>query len=113
MPRPRVVSVKIKELRKRNYASLEEWLAEPKHLYIGRTVPWVKSAKRSLWANPYPVSKHGLANSLKFFREHVQAHLMDRIHELGQYTELGCWCHPNPCHGDVLLELYNEYCKKK
>jgi len=24
---------------------------------------------------------------------------------------LGCWCHPEPCHGDVLLELINKYYK--
>ena len=22
---------------------------------------------------------------------------------------LGCWCKPNDCHGDVLIELINEY----
>jgi len=22
---------------------------------------------------------------------------------------LGCWCFPEPCHGNVLLELIDEY----
>jgi hypothetical protein len=22
---------------------------------------------------------------------------------------LGCWCYPEPCHGDVLLKLVKEY----
>ena len=22
---------------------------------------------------------------------------------------LGCWCKPDPCHGDILLELLEEY----
>ena len=25
---------------------------------------------------------------------------------------LGCWCNPEPCHGDVLLELIDLYTKK-
>jgi hypothetical protein len=23
---------------------------------------------------------------------------------------LGCWCHPLPCHGDVLVKLIKELC---
>lgn len=22
---------------------------------------------------------------------------------------LGCWCHPEPCHEDILLELIEKY----
>ena len=22
---------------------------------------------------------------------------------------LGCWCHPEPCHGDILLKLIKKY----
>ena len=22
---------------------------------------------------------------------------------------LGCWCHPDPCHGDILIELIHKY----
>ena len=33
---PKVVSLKIKELRKRGYNNVEEWLNKPGHVYIGR-----------------------------------------------------------------------------
>ena len=33
--------------------------------------------------------------------------LMKRLTELKGKT-LGCWCKPNPCHGDVLVRLVNE-----
>jgi hypothetical protein len=23
--------------------------------------------------------------------------------------KLGCWCKPNPCHGDVLVDLFKVY----
>ena len=33
---------------------------------------------------------------------------MRRLHELNG-TTLGCWCKPNPCHGDVLVKLVQEH----
>jgi len=109
--KPSVVSVKVGDLRKRGYASLVEWLKDPKHLYIGRVVPWVKGAgKASIWANPYTLKKYSLVDSLKLYEVHIRAHLLDHIPELRNFTELGCWCHPRQCHGDVLLKLYTEYC---
>ena len=110
-PLPSVVTVKVRALRQRGYPSLVDWLKDPKHLYIGRSVPWVKGAEKpSIWANPYTLKKHTLADALKLYEAHVRERLTHRLPELGQYTELGCWCHPRACHGDVLLKLYREYC---
>eukprot|EP01083_Nonionella_stella_P009245 26730_1 len=36
---PRIVSLKTKELRKRGYNNVHEWLSDSKHLYIGRQRP--------------------------------------------------------------------------
>ena len=33
--------------------------------------------------------------------------LMSSLHEL-EGKQLGCWCKPGPCHGDVLVSLYKE-----
>jgi hypothetical protein len=33
-------------------------------------------------------------------------HLLKDLHQL-ENKVLGCWCKPNSCHGDVLLELIN------
>jgi hypothetical protein len=32
---------------------------------------------------------------------------MNDLHELNG-KELGCWCKPDKCHGDILIKLYNE-----
>lgn len=34
------------------------------------------------------------------------------LHELRGKT-LGCWCHPEPCHGDVLCRLVRELDKNE
>ena len=36
-------------------------------------------------------------------------HLMNDLHELKNKV-LGCWCHPQSCHGDVLSELVTKHC---
>jgi Domain of unknown function (DUF4326) len=40
------------------------------------------------------------------YREHILANpeLLNQLHELKDKT-LGCWCKPEKCHGDVLVEL--------
>ena len=35
--------------------------------------------------------------------------LMFSLSELKD-KNLGCWCAPSPCHGDVLIKLYKEKC---
>ena len=35
---------------------------------------------------------------------------MAAIHELSDKA-LGCWCYPEPCHGDVLIRIYKELVK--
>jgi len=33
--------------------------------------------------------------------------LLDKLKTL-QGKELGCWCNPAPCHGDILVKLLDE-----
>lgn len=55
-----------------------------------------------------------LDESLKKYREYIESDpkLIAKLHELKD-KELGCWCKPNRCHGDVLVELVKKYCSKK
>jgi hypothetical protein len=84
-------------------------------IYIGRP---------SKWGNPFSHIKDG-KTSAKFIvssrQEAIDAykewitngdgkHLLNNLCELKDKT-LGCWCHPKPCHGDVLSELVISYCK--
>lgn len=34
--------------------------------------------------------------------------MMAQIAALPEDAVLGCWCHPKPCHGDVIVKLWKE-----
>lgn len=79
-------------------------------VYIGRP---------SKWGNPFTHKQDGktLAKyvledrdaAVNAYREWITngdgKHLLDDLHELKGGKILGCWCKPQACHGDVLLEL--------
>ena len=98
-------------------------------VYIGRKVTmggW--DLKRSKWANPFKHTENDLPNEisdegkdvkegekeegiyqnecLRKYRDYVlnSKELLDSLHEL-KGKSLGCWCKPNDCHGDVLIDL--------
>ena len=102
-----VVNIKKKELIKRGYRDLEHWLETDNHIYIGRNLSfYVKGAKKSKWANPFSVKKYGRKECLQKYKVYIlnNEELMSQLHELNGKI-LGCWCHPEPCHGDILTEL--------
>lgn len=71
---------------------------EPYDVYIGRP---------SKWGNPFRIGVDGSREEvLQKYREWAR-HQSLPLHELRGKT-LGCWCHPKPCHGDILMELANE-----
>ena len=89
-------------------------------LYIGRQVKhggWDLEASK--WANPFKLMRKNSdgpeeanmtrSESLKRYRQHVldSPELMASLHEL-KGKRLGCWCHPDKCHGDILIELLEE-----
>lgn len=105
--RTTVTNIRKQELNKRGINDFEEWSAKPNALYIGRNMSfYVKGAIQSKWHNPYSVKKYGLDKSLALFKKHIENNeeLLEQIHELDN-KELGCWCKPNKCHGDVLIDL--------
>jgi hypothetical protein len=81
---------------------------EPCDVYIGRP---------SIWGNPFSHKAGTLANykvknrkeAIEKYREYLlnSPELLARLPELKGKT-LGCWCKPQACHGDVLLELANK-----
>jgi hypothetical protein len=73
----------------------------PHDVYIGRP---------SKWGNPFVIGKDGDRDQVvKKYKEWVtqQPHLMGSLTEL-KGKVLGCWCSPNACHGDVLVDLANK-----
>ena len=111
---PLCVSIQKSDLIKRGYASFSQWKDHPHHLYIGRCMKFVEGASASKWQNIYSSQQFGLAKCLKLFEDRVRntPELMESIPEL-EGMELGCWCKPNHCHGDILIKLYCEYSQMK
>lgn len=125
-----VISVKMDSLRnkygKSKYANQMEWEQDSdNHVYIGRGnsvrikmdteegmkyVPWPKIG--SPFANPFPAKKHGRDESIRLYKDYIKEKLGDpEIYEQFKKLKgktLGCWCKPNACHGDALLELLEE-----
>lgn len=70
-------------------------------IYIGRG---------SKWGNPFSIGKDGTREEvIEKYREWVktQPELLNSLHEL-KNMRLGCFCYPQHCHGDVLIELLEE-----
>lgn len=72
----------------------------PYNVYIGRP---------SKWDNPFKIGRDGTREQvIEKYRAWLlqQPELMAALPEL-RGKVLGCWCHPQACHGDVLVELAN------
>lgn len=79
-------------------------------VYIGRQCNmggW--SLATSKWANPYSVKEYGRELALYKYEQYIRSNttLMSQLEELRGKT-LGCWCKPDPCHGDILIKLLGE-----
>ena len=115
---PIVVNIHAKDLRKRGYADLADWARQPNHVYIGRRNRFVAGATESIWANPFKLTDVDRVSCLYSYEKYMRDRLMrepelrDELKELkrvlGSDGEVGCWCHPQGCHGDVLLKLLLE-----
>ena len=66
---------------------------------------YMRIDRRTEWGNPFEMPADGdrdtvIANYEKHYVPHKPS-LTGKVHEL-QGKALGCWCAPEPCHGDVL-----------
>jgi len=87
----------------------------PYDVYIGRP---------SKWGNPYSHKEGTAAEFLKptraqaieAYRDYILTgkgnHLLNDLGELEGKT-ISCWCKPQACHGDILVEIINERKQKK
>lgn len=121
-----VVNVKVAYLRKPSsgpaYDNLEEWTKDSNNVYIGRAgivfVPGSDGKKRrfppqnSPFANPFKVDNskpESRDEAISKYVTYIAGKLLEDPelnNTLLSYKgkRLGCWCHPEPCHGDVLAE---------
>ena len=115
-----VVNCKVKYIRPR-YNDLEEWSKDDNNAYIGRGgVVFVKGKrfppKASIFCNPFIIDKDGnreevLIKYEEYIRERLKGDEVgnDPIFKVElmklKGKNLGCWCKPEKCHGDILLKF--------
>tara|TARA_A100001037_G_C14603737_1_gene394128 strand:- start:129 stop:494 length:366 start_codon:yes stop_codon:yes gene_type:complete len=110
-----IVCVKKAILNKRGIQNFEEWNSKPNTLYIGRNMNfYIKGTYKSKWFNPFSVKKYGREQCLELYEKHLRntPELYDCLEEL-KGKELGCWCKPNSCHGDIMIKLLHEKSEEK
>ena len=101
-----------------NYVSFAEWYDDKQNIYIGKNAG--KYTQRGVfdgkWVNPFICTDWNISKQdwvveemLRLYETYVRKspQLMSSLHEL-EGKQLGCWCKPGPCHGDVLVSLYKE-----
>jgi hypothetical protein len=80
--------------------------SNPDHVYIGRANKNYEVAE-SKWANPFKIDEDNTRDEvIRAYREWIkhQPELLNSLEEL-RGKILFCWCCPEACHGDVLVEL--------
>src|SRR4051812_25173857 len=73
-------------------------------VYVGRP---------TVYGNPFLVGRDGtraevIALYRRWINEPEQARLRKMVTQALRNKDLVCWCAPDPCHADVLLEIANE-----
>ena len=117
-----VVNVSVKKIRPK-YNNLSEWMKNKnEHEYIGRKgVVFIDGIRfplyDSIWANPYKITENQSREQvLQLYSEYIEKKLesdnnlvKELLHLKGK--KLGCWCKPECCHGDILVDLIKKYDK--
>lgn len=83
--------------------------------------PWVVHCKRrrydvyigrpSDYGNPFKEGVDGTrADVIQMFEDWLlrQPKLLEQVKRELRGKVLGCWCAPEPCHGDILARIANE-----
>lgn len=76
-------------------------------VYIGRRT---REFAGSIWGNPFVIGPDGTREEvIAKYREYIlsKPELLEQLESLRGKT-LACWCKPQACHGDVLVELLAE-----
>ncbi|WPH64848.1 hypothetical protein [Vibrio phage vB_VpaP_SJSY21] len=75
-------------------------------IYIGRG---------SFWGNPFPIDEDSPREDvIRRYRDHLRGLYRDDkskfLNELMKLNgkKLGCFCKPQPCHGDVIVEIFSK-----
>jgi len=111
-----IVNVRVKNIRP-EYNNLKEWMDDINNVYIGRKgIVFIDNERfpkeDSEWCNPFKISDElSRVESLEKYRTYLQDKIknkqtLKRFNKL-KGKNLGCWCHPESCHGDIIMEFLN------
>ncbi len=116
----RVANCKVKYIRPK-YNNLEEWMNDSENnVYVARGGVVFIDGKRfppqsSKFANPFKTGRDGTSEEVRIkFKAHItkkletDKSLVDELLAM-KGKNLGCWCHPNYCHANILVEMINKY----
>jgi hypothetical protein len=117
-----IVNCKVKYLRPK-YENVKKWCEDENNVYIGRGgVVFIEKErypkKSSIFANPFKIGKDGNREEVIekykiYMKENIEKN-KDLQNELLllKGKNLGCWCHPQLCHGNILLDMIDELLKE-
>ena len=107
--------MKVQYIRPKGYENLRAWCTDESNEYIGRRGVVFIDKKRypeedSVWANPYKIGKDGDRDEvLEKYEEYIWGKMGEEPEKYDieslKGKRLGCWCHPEKCHGDVLKKI--------
>jgi hypothetical protein len=114
-----VINCKVNFIRPK-YSNLKEWMEDKNNVYIARGgVVYIDNQRfpkySSKFANPFKIGKNGNREEVIDKYKKYIIELLDKNQIMRQELlemegkNLGCWCHPEPCHGNILLELIQKY----
>lgn len=113
MPQPKIINY-----HNLKPADLNLLFGEGQWVYIGRVNRW-RGIKGSILANPFPIqddTPQERKRVVERYRQYITAHLdsgdkkyISAFVEASKAHALVCWCSPKICHGDVLVELFDQY----
>ena len=93
--------------------NVAEYIRLPNVVYIGRKHESIPDDVNTDFGNPFnhdgSCTREGREICKQKYREYIEdkPHLKARIKDLSGQT-LACWCTPEPCHAEILLQLMHE-----
>ena len=111
-----LANVKVKYIRPK-YNNLKEWMNDENNIYIGRKgIVFIDGERfpknNSEFYNPFKINSNNSRDDVcllykNYIKSKIDKNEID-ITKLKNKT-LGCWCFPEQCHGDILIEKLREY----
>jgi hypothetical protein len=112
-----IVNCKVKYIRP-EYENLKDWMENENNVYIGRTGVVFIDKKRfptesSNFANPFKIGKDGTREDvIDKYKIYITKKLENNTELQSELLtlkgkHLGCWCYPDMCHGNVLIDIIN------